>query len=98
MDQSSPLLAEIIAVVNPRLVLLTRVWMSELTNRFASNVTPRADAERDPGVKQIVFAACSALLRPTGKPTLVVQLAPASQFGWTYKRYQVADRIRGIMV
>ena len=96
MDQTAPFLAEIIKVVDPRLVLLTGVPLSQFTGRFASSVKQQGALERDPGVKQVVFAACSAQLRPTGKAALVVQLAHASQFGWTYERYQVADRIRAI--
>ena len=96
MDQTAPFLAEIIKVVNPRLVLLTGVPLSEFTNRYASTVTQKVAVQRDPGVKQVVFAACTAQLRPTGTTTLVVQLAHASQFGWTYERYQVAARILAI--
>jgi hypothetical protein len=96
MDETAPFLAEIIKVVKPRIVVLTGVQLMKFTSRFASNVIQRAAPERDPGVKQVVFAACTALLRPTGKPTVAVQLAHASQFGWTYERYQVAGRIRAI--
>ena len=96
MNKTAPFLAEIIKVVNPRLVLLTGVPLNEFTSRFASGVTQHAAPERDPDVKQVVFAACSAHLRSTGKQAVVVQLAHASQFGWTYERYKVADRIRAI--
>lgn len=96
MDQTSPFLAEIIKVVRPRLVLLTGVPLAEFTDRFASGVMQIASPERDPGVRQVVFAACSGLLRATQSNAVVVQLAHASQFGWTYDRYQVAQRILAI--
>jgi len=93
MDQTAPFLDEIIKVVSPRLVVLTGVPLSEFTGRFALSATPHTAPERDAGVKQVVFAACSAQLRPTRERAVVVQLAHASQFGWTYERYQVAERI-----
>lgn len=93
MDQTAPFLAEIIGVVSPRLVLLTGVRLEEFTSRFATSAKEIVTPERDPGVKQIVFAASSARLRATNTSALVVQLAHASQFGWTYGKYQVAKRI-----
>ena len=96
MDQTAPFLAELIGIVRPTKILLTGVPLSEFNDRFASRVTSIAAPERDPGVKQIVFAASRSRLRQTGDEVLVVQLAHASQFGWTYARYQVAERIAQI--
>lgn len=93
ISKAAPFLAEILSVVRPTTVLLTGVAIEEFTNRFASRSTVLAAAERDPDVKQVVFAASKAELRPTGAEALVVQLAHASQFGWTYARYHVASRI-----
>jgi hypothetical protein len=98
MDQTTSFLGEIINVVSPRLVLLTGVPLDEFTKRFSSRVRVHTAPERDPKVKQVVFAACLAQLCHTGKQSVVVQLAHASQFGWTYERYQVAERIRAIEV
>jgi len=94
---SAPFLREIIAVVQPRLVLLTGAGMSEFTSRFTSSFEQIAGPERDPGVKQMVFAAAKATLPDTGRDALVVQVAHASQFGWTYSRYEVAARIRKLL-
>ncbi len=96
IDQSSPFLAEILQRVRPKLVLLTGPKASLFTTRFASNVAVIAPEERDPGVKQVVFSAQSAVLRATGEPVTVVQVAHASQFGWTYDRHQIPARIRAL--
>jgi hypothetical protein len=96
MDQAAPFLTEIINVVRPIKILLTGVALAEFTNRFAARSTVLVAPERDPDVKQIVFAAASATLRQGGAEVLVVQLAHASQFGWTYARYNVAKRIAAL--
>lgn len=96
IDQSAPFLGEILNRVRPRLVLLTGPNASLFTTRFASNVAVIAPEERDPGVKQVVFSAQSAVLRATGEPVTVVQVAHASQFGWTYDRHHIPARIRAL--
>jgi len=96
MNLTAPFLDEVIGAVRPSLVLLTGVALAEFNSRFASNTIVVASPERDPGVKQIVFAATRSRLRSTGTDVLVVQLSHASQFGWTYARYNVAQRIAQI--
>lgn len=96
MDQTAPFLAELIGVVRPSKVLLTGVSLKDFNDRYASESTIIAPPERDLRIKQIIFAACRSRLRETGDDVLVVQLAHASQFGWTYARYQVAERIAQI--
>ncbi len=93
IEITTPFLAELIAAVQPATILLTGVALSEFTNHFASTSAVIVGPERDPDVKQVVFAASKAKLRQTGAEVLVVQLAHASQFGWTYARHNVAARI-----
>jgi hypothetical protein len=96
-DISKPFVAEIIKAVRPKLVLLTGVKIELFCDRFASTPTTIAPTERDPGVRQIVFAASRVRLLASGTDALVVQVAHASQFGWTYSRYDVASRIELLM-
>lgn len=91
--QTAPFLAEIINVVCPKEIILTGVSLAVFISRFASSNAILAAPERDPDVKQVVFAASKVSLKSTGTQALVVQLAHASQFGWTYDRYEVANRI-----
>jgi hypothetical protein len=91
--EAAPFLAQVISRVSPRLVVLTGASLSAFVGRFASKVTTLAPAERDPGVKQLVFAACRAALVGCSKEAMVVQVAHASQFAWTYARYRVPERI-----
>ena len=96
MNQTAPFLAELITVVKPSLVLLTGVSLNDFNSRFSSRSTIVATTERDPRVKQVVFAASVSQLRHTGSSVPVVQVAHASQFGWTYGKYSVAERIAQI--
>jgi len=94
--EAAPFLAEIIDRVRPHLVLLAGVKLEEFTGRFCSHVEVIGEAIRDPGVKQTVFRAARVELRATGTEALVVQVAHASQFGWTYEKYGVVERIRKV--
>jgi len=79
--------------VNPRLVLLTGVPLSEFTDRYGIVSRRLRKPIRDDGVGHVVFDAARATLRHSTHEVLVVQLAHASQFGWTYAKYKVVRRI-----
>jgi hypothetical protein len=96
MDATAPFLSEVIKKVRPKLVLLTGPSISAFTDRFGSRVALLAPEERDPSVKQVIFSARTALLRSTGEQATVIQVAHASQFGWTYERHKIPDRIRAL--
>ena len=96
IDESAPFLAEIIDVVRPKLVVLTGPKISTFTDRFAHSSMIVAEPEKDPGVKQTVFAASNVVLQGSEMEMLVVQIAHASQFSWTYERYSIVDRIRDL--
>ncbi len=97
MNLAHSYLSEIIAVVQPSLVLLTGVPIAEFTSRYASEPKIVASQEQDPGVKQVVFEASRVTLNSTDRDALVVRIAHASQFGWTYERYEVAEKITRLM-
>ncbi len=94
IKECTPFLNEIIAVVKPKLVLLTGVAIEEFSKIYASNSRLVAEEERDPRVRQIVFSGVKAMLNATQDEVLIVQVAHASQFSWTYERYNVAERIQ----
>lgn len=94
IEESAPFLDEIIGVVKPKLILLTGVAIDEFTKIHASNPQILAEEERDPGVKQVVFSAANARLNATQDDVLIVRVAHASQFSWTYDRYNVVKRIK----
>jgi len=96
-SEAAPFLAEIIGRVQPRLVLLAGVKLEDFTGRFCEMVEPLGEPIRDPGVKQTVFRPARIQLRESDAVALAVQVAHASQFGWTYARYGVAERIRGLL-
>ncbi len=90
--ESMPFLQRIIERISPELILLTGVTMPDFTDRFATDVQSVTPTERDPGVKQVVFSVVRAVVRNLEHQTLIVQVAHASQFSWTYERYDVAQR------
>ena len=96
-NQTTPFLTELIEVVKPRLVLLTGVSLDKFTARFARDVMVLEAPQRDPGVGHVVFAASLVTLRCSAIQVLAVQLAHASQFGWTYGKYNVAQRILDLL-
>jgi hypothetical protein len=97
VDQAEPFLAEIVDEVRPSIVVLTGAATEAFTGRFAERAVCVAAAERDPDTNQVVFAAARATLKRSKKEILVVQLASASMLGWTYIKYNVADRIVALL-
>ena len=96
-DESAPFLFEILAKVQPKLVLLAGPAIPVFVSRYASAERVLVEAEKEPRVKQTIFAASRVRLRATGTEALVVQVAHASQFGWTYERYEIPRRILALM-
>lgn len=96
-QEAAPFLSEIIARVQPRLVLLTSLDVASFIDSFGSVVEPVVAQERDPKVGQIVFEAARTTLRGTPSEALVVRVAHASQFAWTYARYDVIRRIQALV-
>jgi len=95
--EAAPFLAEIIQRVNPHLVLLTGVALNTFINRYASATTIVAPTVQDPKINHVVFAGARATLLGARREALVAQVAHASQFGWTYDRYEIPQRILQIM-
>ncbi len=91
--ESKPFLAEIITRVGPKLILLTGTSLQSFLNHFAKRAMIIVQAKTDSSIKQIVFEAAVAGLKCLSRESLVVRVAHASQFGWTYDRYRVPKRI-----
>ncbi len=96
-QEAAPFLSEIIARVQPRLVLLTSLDVASFIGSFGFAMEPVVAQERDPKVGQIVFEAARTTLRGTSSEALVVRVAHASQFAWTYARYDVVRRIQALV-
>jgi len=92
IGEAEPFLAEIIAHVKPVLILLTGVPILDFLKRHATRFEQIGRTQKARAINQVVFAAARARLRRTSRVTLVVQVAHASRFAWTYKRYNVAQR------
>lgn len=95
--EAAPYLQRIIEVVSPRLVVLTGVPIEAFTQRFAKKVSILVAPERDPGVRQVVFAAARVSLLLPEEAAVVVQVAHASQFAWTYSKYKIAERTLSLL-
>jgi hypothetical protein len=96
MTESAPFLMEIMEVVRPELVLLTGPALSRFNEYFSSRSTIVVHAQRDERVKQVVFAAARSKLHRPDIETLVIQVAHASQFSWTYEKHGIVEKIRAI--
>ena len=97
IDEAAPYVARILERVSPKLIVLTGVSLDKFVSRHAVSEHPLAPIERDPGVKQVVFAASRVKLRRPERAATVVQVAHASQFSWTYDKYNVAERALGLI-
>ena len=94
MDEAAPFLDQIITAVQPRLVHLSGPNVAEFVSRYASESSCLVEPVRDAAVNKTVFSAVRVRMRSAGLDLLVVQTAHASQFSWTYDKYNVAARIR----
>ena len=94
--EAAPFLLEIIGVVQPRLILLTSVDLGTFANTFGTDLTLLSPTIRDDRVGQVVFEAGNVSLKGTGSVALAVRVAHASQFSWTYDRYDVVSRIQAL--
>lgn len=97
-DEAEPFLSEIIAKVEPKLVLLTGPTVREFAGRFASENRVLVEPEKDCDIHQTIFAASSVRLRSSVSEALLVQVAHASQFGWTYEKLDIPSKIIAMMV
>jgi len=96
-QEAGPFLSEIIGRVRPRLVLLTSLDVASFIGRFGSALQPGVAQDRDSKIGQIVFEAARTTLCGTDSEALVVRVAHASQFNWTYARYDVVRRIQSLV-
>jgi hypothetical protein len=93
MDESAPILAEIMDFVNPRLVLLTGVKIADFNSRYCEECLPLSEPLVDSSVRQTVFWPCLVRRKGQKEQVLAVQVAHASQFSWTYEKYAIPQRI-----
>jgi hypothetical protein len=91
--EAKPYLLRIIHRVAPTVVLLTGVPIETFNSLYASRTQVVSPEERDPGVKQVVFSAVRSAIPGIQHPVLVIQVAHASQFSWTYAKYRVSERV-----
>jgi hypothetical protein len=95
--EAVPFIETIIARVSPRLIVLTGPSIDRFLTLYALDSRPLTETIKAPGINHVVFATKAARLRSVDRETIVVQVAHASQFAWTYDRYDVPAKIAGLM-
>jgi hypothetical protein len=95
--EAVPFVDRILAHVSPRLVVLTGVGIDLFLNLYALDSRRLTEIIKAPRVNQVAFAAAAGRLRATGCEAVVIQVAHASQFAWTYERYGVCAEIAGLI-
>lgn len=95
-DEAAPFLSELVGRVQPSVVLLAGTDLGDFVGRHCSDVQLHGTSITDKDVKQIVWRSATGKLRATNKRALIVQVAHASQFNWTYEKYGVADKIAAL--
>lgn len=94
--EARPFVERMIARVIPRLIVLTGVSIDRFLSVYARDGRPLTETVKAPGINHVVFAAAAARLASVDCETIVVQVAHASQFAWTYERYGVSEKIAGL--
>jgi hypothetical protein len=95
--EAVPFIEKIIARVNPKLILLTGPSIDRFLTLYGLDSRSVAETIRAPGINQVVFAANATRLRLGGREAIVVQVAHASQFSWTYDKYDVPTKIADLI-
>lgn len=95
--EAVPFIETIIARVSPRLIVLTGPSIDRFLMLYALDSRTLTDTIKAPGINHVVFAASAAQLRSADHEAIVVQVAHASQFAWTYERYGISARIAELM-
>lgn len=95
--EAAPFLAEILEFVQPKLIVLAGVKLDEFSKWFCTSAELLGDAEVDRKVGQTVFKAAAVTLTKGGHRAIAAQVAHASQFSWTYEKYDVANKIKFIL-
>jgi hypothetical protein len=95
--EAVPFLLDVIGVVRPRLVILTGVKLTDFLKYFCSKYSDVTPPIRDDKVRHVIFESASARLLNCNSTSLVVRVDHASQFSWTYDRYNVVERIRNAL-
>ena len=78
-------------------LLLTGPNLASFNDRFASKEKVLCTPQVGESIGQTVFAASRIVLRSTKAEAIVVQVAHASQWSWTYEKYNVVARILDIV-
>jgi hypothetical protein len=94
--EAVPFIEAIIDRVSPRLIILTGPSIDRFLSLYALDSRPLTETIKAPGINHVVFAASAARLRSIDRETIVVQVAHASRFAWTYERYGVVTKISGL--
>ena len=95
--EAVPFLEKIMARVSPRLIVLTGPNIDQFLMLYAQDSRPLTETIKAPGINHVVFAAAAARLRCLEHESILVQVAHASQFSWTYERYSISTKMAGLM-
>lgn len=94
-NASAPFLGKLLDWVNPELILLAGVKLTDFTGRYCAEFIELAPREESRTVHQtVIWPARVRLLN--GRSCLAVEVSHASQFGWIYKKHDVGSKIRAI--
>ena len=95
--ESRPFIEQILRIVDPRLIILTGVPLSKFVDHHTQTSTPASEQLKDASIRHVVFDAAWITLKYNNVKRLVVQVAHASQFSWTYEKYGVTARILNLL-
>jgi hypothetical protein len=95
--EAAPFLDRIITRVRPQVVILTGGIKDRFLRLHAAESVSIARSDRLANAPAFVFSAERARLKADDLETIVVQVAHASRFAWTYDRHHVPEEIALLM-
>ena len=97
IEEARPFVDRILAIVDPKLVILAGVSLSRFLDHHVQTSKPAATLLRDASIGHVVFNAAWVTFEADLSPRLVVQVGHASQFSWTYAKHDIPGRISSLL-
>jgi hypothetical protein len=97
IEEARPFVDRILAVVDPKLVILAGVSLLRFLDHHVQSSKPAAALLRNTSIGHVVFDAAWVTFGAALSPRLVVQVGHASQFSWTYAKHDIPGRIASLL-
>lgn len=92
--EAVPFLNDMMKVFDPRVIIISGESIDGFTGQYGVEVGEKTERVIASNINQTVYESRLIKLCSTNHLALAVRVAHASQFSWTYERFDVNDRIK----